>query len=38
MPATLKLIDRAIILKGGRIVFDGSARDLEAKKDLWEWF
>ena len=38
VPATLKLIDRAIILKGGRIVFDGAARDLEAKKDLWEWF
>ena len=38
VPATLKLIDRAIILKAGRIVFDGSARDLEAKKDLWEWF
>ncbi len=38
VPATLKLIDRAVILKGGRVVFDGSARDLEAKKDLWEWF
>ena len=38
VPATLKLIDRAVILKAGRVVFDGSARDLEAKKDLWEWF
>ena len=38
VPATLKLIDRAIILKAGRIVFDGSARELEAQKDLWQWF
>lgn len=38
VPATLKLIDRAVILKAGRVVFDGSARELEAKKDLWQWF
>jgi branched-chain amino acid transport system ATP-binding protein len=38
VPATLKAIDRALILKSGRIVFDGSARDLEAQKDLWQWF
>ena len=38
VPATLKLVDRAIILKSGRVVFDGSARELEAQKDLWQWF
>ena len=38
VPATLKLVDRAIILKSGRIVFDGAARELEAQKDLWQWF
>jgi branched-chain amino acid transport system ATP-binding protein len=38
VPATLKIIDRALILKAGRVVFDGSARELEAKKDLWQWF
>ena len=38
VPATLKLIDRAVILKSGRIVFDGKAAELEAQKDLWQWF
>jgi branched-chain amino acid transport system ATP-binding protein len=38
VPATLKVIDRALILKAGRVVFEGSARDLEAQKDLWQWF
>jgi branched-chain amino acid transport system ATP-binding protein len=35
---TLQAIDRAIILKAGRLAFDGPARELEAKKDLWQWF
>ena len=38
VPATLKLVERAIILKSGQIVFDGSRDELSAKKDLWEWF
>jgi branched-chain amino acid transport system ATP-binding protein len=38
VPATLKLVDRAIIIKSGQVVFDGSREDLLAKKDLWEWF
>ena len=38
VPATLKLVDRAIILKSGRVVFDGSARELEVQKGLWQWF
>jgi branched-chain amino acid transport system ATP-binding protein len=38
IPITLKAVDRAVILKSGRMVFDGPARELEAKKDLWQWF
>jgi branched-chain amino acid transport system ATP-binding protein len=38
VPITLQAIDRAVILKAGRIAFDGPARELEAKKDLWQWF
>jgi branched-chain amino acid transport system ATP-binding protein len=38
VPITLKAVDQAVILKSGRIAFNGSARELEAKKDLWEWF
>jgi branched-chain amino acid transport system ATP-binding protein len=38
VPATLKLVERALILKSGRSVFQGSAAELQAKPDLWEWF
>ena len=38
VPATLKIIDRAIILKSGRAVFEGDAETLAAKPNLWEWF
>jgi branched-chain amino acid transport system ATP-binding protein len=38
VPIALQAIDRAVILKAGRIVFDGSATELAAKKDLWQWF
>ena len=38
VPATLKAVDRAIILKSGGVVFDGTADDLAAHRDLWEWF
>lgn len=38
VPITLKAVDQAVILKSGRIAFSGGARELEAKKDLWEWF
>jgi ABC-type branched-subunit amino acid transport system ATPase component len=38
VPITLKAVNQAAILKSGRIAFSGSARELEAKKDLWEWF
>ena len=38
VPATLDMVDRAIVLKNGRVVFDGASAELAAKKDLWEWF
>jgi len=38
LPATLQLVSRAIVLKAGRIVFDGSSKELERKEDLWAWF
>jgi branched-chain amino acid transport system ATP-binding protein len=38
VPITLQAIDRAVILKAGRLAFDGAAHELEAKKDLWQWF
>lgn len=38
VPATLKLVDRAIIIKSGAIVFDGAAQELADNKDLWKWF
>ena len=38
VPATLKLVDRAIIVKSGAIAFDGSAQELAGNKDLWRWF
>jgi branched-chain amino acid transport system ATP-binding protein len=38
IPAALKLASRAIVLKSGRIVFDGASKELERKDDLWAWF
>jgi len=38
VPATLKVIDDAVILKAGKSVFHGSAAELREKPDLWEWF
>lgn len=38
IPATLKIAGRAIVLKSGRLVFDGPSRELERKEDLWAWF
>ena len=38
VPITLRAIDRAVILKAGRKVFEGPSPELEAKKDLWQWF
>ena len=38
IPATLKIAPRAIVLKSGRLVFEGASRELERKEDLWAWF
>lgn len=38
VPATLKLVDRAVIIKSGAVVFDGQAAELSANTDLWKWF
>ena len=36
--ATLKIVDRAIIIKSSRVVFDGTSEELASNKDLWQWF
>ena len=38
IPATLKVASRALVMKAGRVVFDGPSRELERKEDLWAWF
>jgi branched-chain amino acid transport system ATP-binding protein len=36
--ATLRIIERAIVLKTGGVIFDDASGKLGAHKDLWEWF
>jgi branched-chain amino acid transport system ATP-binding protein len=38
IPASLKIVSRAIVLKSGRIIFDGPSAELERKEDLWSLF
>ncbi len=38
VPATLKTVERAVILKSASVVFDGPAETLGSSPDLWEWF
>ena len=38
VPATLKIVEQAMILRSGRIVFHGSAAELSGNADLWKWF
>ncbi len=38
IPATLELATRAIVLKAGRMIFDGPSKDLARKEDLWALF
>jgi len=35
---TLPAVERAVILKAGRLVWDGSSEELSRKEDLWAWF
>ena len=36
--ATLPVVERAVILKAGRLVWDGASAELARKEDLWTWF
>ena len=36
--AALPAVERAVILKAGRVVWDGSSEELARKEDLWTWF
>jgi branched-chain amino acid transport system ATP-binding protein len=36
--ATLRMVERAIVLKTGRLIFDGTSAELAAHEDLWSWF
>ena len=38
VPATLKIVDQTLILRSGRVVFQGSATELGNNADLWKWF
>jgi branched-chain amino acid transport system ATP-binding protein len=38
IPATLAIVSRAVVIKAGRVVFDGASKELERKEDLWGWF
>jgi branched-chain amino acid transport system ATP-binding protein len=38
IPASLKIVSRAIVLKSGRIIFDSPSAELERKEDLWALF
>ena len=35
---TLPAVERAVILKAGRLVWDGTSAELAGKEDLWAWF
>ncbi|MDM0070634.1 ABC transporter ATP-binding protein [Variovorax sp. J31P207] len=36
--ATLENVDRAVVIKSGRIIFDGPSSELLAQENLWELF
>jgi branched-chain amino acid transport system ATP-binding protein len=36
--ATLRITERAIVLKTGEIIFDGQSAELARHEDLWRWF
>jgi branched-chain amino acid transport system ATP-binding protein len=38
VPATLKVVEQTLILRSGKVVFEGSATELGANTDLWKWF
>jgi branched-chain amino acid transport system ATP-binding protein len=34
----LDVVERAVVLRGGAVVFDGRSSDLQRKDELWSWF
>jgi len=38
IPATLKIVSRAIVLKAGRIIFNGPSAELAGRDELWSLF
>jgi branched-chain amino acid transport system ATP-binding protein len=38
VPRTLRIVDRALIMKSGRLLSDTPASALVGRQDLWEWF
>jgi branched-chain amino acid transport system ATP-binding protein len=38
VPATLKIVEQALIIRSGRVVFHGPAAELGDNADLWKWF
>ena len=36
--AALRIVERAIVLKTGSIIFDGQSAELVRHEDLWSWF
>ena len=35
---TLEMVERAVVLRSGRVVYDGNSSDLAKKEDLWSHF
>src|SRR5215472_9518418 len=38
VPATLKTVEQTLIMRSGKVVFQGSATELSGNTDLWKWF
>jgi branched-chain amino acid transport system ATP-binding protein len=38
VPATLQQVERAVVLKSGRIIFDGPSQQLLEQENLWHLF
>jgi branched-chain amino acid transport system ATP-binding protein len=36
--AALDMVERAVVLRVGKVVYDGPASELKSKHDLWAWF
>lgn len=34
----LEMVERAVVLRSGKVVFDGNSSDLARKEDLWSHF